>query len=146
MTSRVDRPLQQHRQQRRKRNGSIGGSILFLALALHFASNLVAFCSARDCHTSFRRAWRDLTCQEQDDFLDAIITVKDSGAYDEFIRVHLSVATRTHGPAEFLPWHRYVASVRFHVDNFRCVGFILCLAWVSLSVGISVSTFLVFSL
>mmetsp|Transcript_48015 Transcript_48015/g.99405 ORF Transcript_48015/g.99405 Transcript_48015/m.99405 type:complete len:575 (+) Transcript_48015:62-1786(+) len=107
MTSRVDRRLQQHRQQRRKRNGSIGGSILFLALALHFASNLVAFCSARDCHTSFRRAWRDLTCQEQDDFLDAIITVKDSGAYDEFIRVHLSVATRTHGPAEFLPWHRW---------------------------------------
>jgi hypothetical protein len=40
--------------------------------------------------------------------LDAIVAVKDSGAYDEFIDVHLSVAVFVHGPAEFLPWHRYV--------------------------------------
>ena len=35
--------------------------------------------------------------------------VKDSGVYDEFIDVHLSVERLTHGPAEFLPWHRYVS-------------------------------------
>ncbi len=79
---------------------------LFLTLALYWAGDLISSCSARGCHTSFRRAWRDLSCQEQDDFLDAIKQVKDTGIYDEFIQVHLSVAELTHGPAEFLPWHR----------------------------------------
>ena len=72
-------------------------------------NNLLLSCSARDCHTSFRRAWRDLTCQEQDDFLDAIVQVKNSGVYDEFVDVHVSVGQFTHGPAEFLPWHRWVS-------------------------------------
>lgn len=81
-------------------------SALLLTLVIHWAGTLISSCCARDCHTSFRRAWRDLSCQEQDEFLDAIIAVKDSGSYDEFIDVHLSVERLTHGPAEFLPWHR----------------------------------------
>jgi len=80
---------------------------VFLALAIYWSTSLLSFCAARDCHTSFRRAWRDLTCQEQDDYLDAVIQVKNSGLYDEFIAVHLSVAPLTHSPAEFLPWHRW---------------------------------------
>jgi len=79
----------------------------FLVLVIYWAAALISSCSARDCHTSFRRAWRDLSCQDQDEFLDAIIAVKNSGAYDEFIDVHLAVASFTHGPAEFLPWHRW---------------------------------------
>lgn len=62
---------------------------------------------ARDCQTSFRRAWRDLSCQEQDEFLEAIILIKESGVFNEFIEVHLQTAIFTHGPAEFLPWHRW---------------------------------------
>ena len=92
----------------RRNTSCISRSVLFFILAVHWAGNLISSCSARDCHTSFRRAWRDLNCQEQDEFLSAIKTVKDSGAYDEFIDVHLSVERLTHGPAEFLPWHRYV--------------------------------------
>lgn len=92
----------------RRNTSCISRSALFFILAIYWAGNLISSCSARDCHTSFRRAWRDLSCQEQDEFLDAIKTVKDSGAYDEFIDVHLSVERMTHGPAEFLPWHRYV--------------------------------------
>ena len=93
----------------RRNTSCISRSALFLILAIYWAGNLISTCSARDCHTSFRRAWRDLSCQEQDEFLNAIKTVKDSGAYDEFIDVHLSVERLTHGPAEFLPWHRYVS-------------------------------------
>lgn len=88
--------------------GCFGRPALFVTLAIYWISVLISPCSARDCHTSFRRAWRDLSCQEQDDFLDAIVQVKDSGAYDEFIDVHLAVSRFTHGPAEFMPWHRYV--------------------------------------
>jgi hypothetical protein len=90
-------------------SGFVSRSIIFVTMTiLYWSTTLLSFCSARDCHTSFRRAWRDLSCQEQDDFLEAITLVKDSGLYDEFIDIHLQVSTLTHGPAEFLPWHRYV--------------------------------------
>ena len=106
------------RQQHRHRNrniGLIGQTVLFVTLTVYWSTTLIYSCSARDCHTSFRRAWRDLSCQEQDDFLAAIIQIKNSGAYDEFIAVHLGVAQFTHGPAEFLPWHRYVLMVGFGI-------------------------------
>ncbi|VEU34084.1 unnamed protein product [Pseudo-nitzschia multistriata] len=94
-------------RERRYRNaGLIHRTIVLVSLSLYWSVALVSV-SARDCHTSFRRAWRDLSCQEQDDFLDAIIQVKDSGDYDHFIDVHLNVAPLTHGPAEFMPWHRW---------------------------------------
>ena len=85
-------------------------AVLFIILTqmVLYPSSSFWFCSARDCHTSFRRAWRDLSCQEQDEFLEAIALVKQSGVYDEFVDVHLNTAMFTHGPAEFLPWHRYV--------------------------------------
>jgi len=90
-------------------SGFVSRSIIFITMTiLYWSTTLLSFCSARDCHTSFRRAWRDLSCQEQDDFLEAVTLVKDSGIYDEFIDVHLEVASLTHGPAAFLPWHRYV--------------------------------------
>mmetsp|Transcript_24392 Transcript_24392/g.27292 ORF Transcript_24392/g.27292 Transcript_24392/m.27292 type:complete len:608 (-) Transcript_24392:236-2059(-) len=90
------------------RTSSYGGSFVsrvFIFVSL--STTLLSFCSARDCHTSFRRPWRDLSCQDQDDFLQAIIMVKESGSYDEFIDVHLTTAQFSHGPAEFLPWHRW---------------------------------------
>lgn len=95
------------------RTSSYGGTFvsrvfIFVSLTIYWTTTLLSFCSARDCHTSFRRAWRDLSCQDQDDFLEAVIMVKESGSYDEFIDVHLTVAQFIHGPAEFLPWHRYV--------------------------------------
>ncbi|KAG7365370.1 tyrosinase central domain containing protein [Nitzschia inconspicua] len=62
---------------------------------------------ARDCQRSWRRAWRDMTCQEQDDFLDAITRMKESGIYDEFVHVHQYFAEETHGTPVFLPWHRW---------------------------------------
>jgi len=98
------------RQQHRHRNGNIGligRTVLFVTLTVYWSTTLIYSCFARDCHTSFRRPWRDLSCREQDDFLAAIIQVKNSGAFDEFIQVHLGVAQFTHGPAEFLPWHRW---------------------------------------
>mmetsp|Transcript_25494 Transcript_25494/g.59729 ORF Transcript_25494/g.59729 Transcript_25494/m.59729 type:complete len:559 (-) Transcript_25494:133-1809(-) len=91
----------------RRQNGNMVRTFSILAFAISFLCTRISPCLGRDCHTSFRRAWRDLTCQEQDDFLTAIVRVKDSGAYDEFIDVHLAVAQFTHGPAEFLPWHRW---------------------------------------
>jgi hypothetical protein len=59
-------------------------------------------------HTSWRRAWRDLTCQEQDEYLQAIVDMKRDGIYDEFVWLHNEVALVTHGTEQFLPWHRYV--------------------------------------
>ena len=92
--------------------GCFGRPGLLFALVMYWSATLIAPCSARDCHTSFRRAWRDLSCQEQDEFLDAIVEVKNTGIYDEIIQVHLTVAEWTHGPAEFLPWHRYVLIIQ----------------------------------
>ncbi|KAG7365371.1 tyrosinase central domain containing protein [Nitzschia inconspicua] len=62
---------------------------------------------ARDCRTSWRRAWRDLTCEEQDDFLQVIVDMKVDGIYDEFVWLHNEVALQTHYTVEFLPWHRW---------------------------------------
>lgn len=70
------------------------------------ASN-VAVVHSRDCQISWRRAWRDLSCEQQDEFLDAILLVKRSGLYDEFVHLHEAVAISTHGTPAFLPWHRW---------------------------------------
>jgi hypothetical protein len=61
---------------------------------------------SRDCRVSWRRAWRDLSCQEQNEFLDAIVLSKESGLYDDFVWAHWFHADETHGTPEFLPWHR----------------------------------------
>jgi len=66
----------------------------------------ILYAEARDCHTSWRRAWRDLACEEQDEFLDAITLMKASGIYDDFVYTHYTLGDLTHGTAEFLPWHR----------------------------------------
>jgi hypothetical protein len=57
-------------------------------------------------HTSWRRAWRDLTCEEQDDYLQVIVDMKEDGIYDEFVWLHNEVAPLTHETEQFLPWHR----------------------------------------
>ena len=111
MSSSMSSSMSSKSTSRRKKSGSgfVSRSIIFVTMTiLYWSTTLLSFCSARDCHTSFRRAWRDLSCQEQDDFLEAITLVKDSGLYDEFIDIHVQVSMLTHGPAEFLPWHRYV--------------------------------------
>jgi tyrosinase len=54
-----------------------------------------------------RKPWRDLSCQEQDEFLQAIYRLKDQGIYDDFVRTHQWESEDTHGTALFLPWHRW---------------------------------------
>lgn len=54
-----------------------------------------------------RRAWRDMTCQEQDAFLDAVTALKSTNTFDEFVRVHQVNGGASHGSPEFLPWHRW---------------------------------------
>lgn len=70
---------------------------------------------ATDC----RKSVRDLTEGERRDFVDAVLQLKQSGEYDEFVRQHFettyeqtggswtpkSVNDAHRGPA-FLPWHR----------------------------------------
>lgn len=70
---------------------------------------------ATDC----RKSVRDLTEDERRDFLDAVMQLKESGEYDEFVKQHFettyeqtngswtpkSVNDAHRGPA-FLPWHR----------------------------------------
>lgn len=73
-------------------------NVLFLVSIQHVQS--------RDCRVSWRRAWRDLSCQEQNEFLDALVMAKESGLYDEFVFAHWFHADDTHGTPEFLPWHR----------------------------------------
>jgi hypothetical protein len=67
---------------------------------------IIPSCQARDCQRSWRRPWRDLTCEQQDEFLEALTSMKEAGIYDEFVYVHEFFATLTHGTPEFLPWHR----------------------------------------
>lgn len=59
-----------------------------------------------------------LSVQEQQNFVDALIALKDDGTYDQFVQIHIdamatptpsNVSTMTRnaahrGPA-FLPWH-----------------------------------------
>ncbi len=56
---------------------------------------------------SERRAWNDLSCEEQDAFLTNIHRLKANGVYDAFVRVHVENERAAHGTAEFLPWHRW---------------------------------------
>jgi hypothetical protein len=62
---------------------------------------------ARDCRTSWRRAWRDLSCEQQDEYLEAVLLLKDTGIYDEFTILHEQYTDRSHLTPEFLPWHRW---------------------------------------
>jgi tyrosinase len=66
------------------------------------------YAASRDCKVSWRRPWRDLTCEQQDEFLDAILLLKNNGLYDEFVWLHEAVSSQTHSTPMFFPWHRYV--------------------------------------
>jgi len=48
-----------------------------------------------------------LSCEEQDEFLDALLLVKESGEYDDFVYIHEWFGELTHYTPEFLPWHRW---------------------------------------
>lgn len=67
-----------------------------------------ALVNAQSCGATRERwAWTDHTCEEQDDFIEAVKSLKMDGTYDQFVRVHRAVNSRSHGVAEFLPWHRW---------------------------------------
>jgi hypothetical protein len=76
--------------------------VFFLLYAMSFIHTI----DGRDCKKSWRRAWRDLSCEQQDEFLEALTLVKESGLYDDFVYIHEFHATLTHSTPEFLPWHR----------------------------------------
>lgn len=78
--------------------------LCFLALC---GTLLPVAVDGQGCGTSQRRSWRALTCGEQQEFLDAVQALKDSGMYDDFVRVHFDSAGFAHNVAEFLPWHRW---------------------------------------
>lgn len=84
-------------------------SFLFssLLLCLRWISLPLPLVAARDCARHWRRAWRDLTCEEQDEFLDAIELAKDDGVFDDFATIHNWHADSYHLTEEFLPWHRW---------------------------------------
>ena len=57
--------------------------------------------------TRKRWAWSDHSCEEQDEYIEAVYRLREEGIYEDFIRVHRDVNERYHGTAEFLPWHRW---------------------------------------
>ena len=86
-------------------------SALAIAVVAVVATLLPSTISASDCAnstgTSRRKAWRDMTCDEQDAYLNAVTAMKNSGIHDEFVRIHLLNSGAAHGVPEFLPWHRW---------------------------------------
>lgn len=88
----------------RKANFVAMTSTVMLLLAP--SSLLLTVVEARDCAKSWRRDWRDLTCEQQDQFLQAVVDLKVSGTYDEFVFLHEALAAQTHFTPLFLPWHR----------------------------------------
>jgi Common central domain of tyrosinase len=102
-----------HRGRRAYESSSIIGSsmvlvLLMLSMMVIFPSSfVVVVVDARGCERSWRRDWRDLTCQQQDEYLDAVRQLKDSGIYDYFSLIHRHNAPTSHGTPEFFPWHRY---------------------------------------
>ena len=81
--------------------------LLFLsATTCLFQKNL--WVASQSCGgTRERWAWTDHSCQEQDEYIEAVYALKQDGTYDDFIRVHREMNSRSHGVAEFLPWHRW---------------------------------------
>jgi hypothetical protein len=47
----------------------------------------------------YRYAWRDLTCEEQNTYLQAVNRLKASGLYDDFVRTHRWMNDDAHGVA-----------------------------------------------
>lgn len=84
-----------------------GASLLALRLLLVVFLLATSFCRAQRCGTSQRRPWRALSCAEQDQFLNAVLALKQSGVYDELAQVHWQTGSAAHQRPEFLPWHRY---------------------------------------
>lgn len=86
---------------------SFGGKKFSLLSAVLLFLTPSFFCQAQQCGTSRRRPWRSLSCNEQDDFLNALQALKESGGYDDIATVHWQTGGAAHRRPEFLPWHRY---------------------------------------
>lgn len=84
-----------------------GNRSFFSNMIIFFLTTVAVAVQAQQCGTSQRRAWRDLSCQEQRNYLNAVQALKDNGIYDELVRVHWDSRARAHGVPEFLPWHRW---------------------------------------
>ena len=67
------------------------------------------------CTTRQRRVWRDTSCQDKLNYLQAVEDLKalpSDNAYgvpsfDDFVRVHYQNRASAHGTDAFLPWHRW---------------------------------------
>lgn len=67
-----------------------------------------ALVAAQRCGpTRERWAWTDHTCEEQDEYIEAVRALQADGTYGQFVRVHRDMNNVAHGVAEFLPWHRW---------------------------------------
>jgi len=95
--------------------------IWLLATACVTLFNPLQLVSAQNCGRSVRRAWRDLNCYEQQDYLDAVTAIKNNGVFDQFVRVHFANRNAAHGEPLFLPWHRWMLWV-FEKELQRATG------------------------
>lgn len=84
-----------------------GRVVVAVVILLSLAPTRAQDTPGPSCGPSNRRAWRDLTCQQQDNFLNAVHLLKESGYYDEFVYTHWWYNEWTHFTPIFLPWHRY---------------------------------------
>ena len=82
-------------------------AVAFLVTTLLLPAVVAVEESQEDCGTSRRRPWRDLSCTEQQEFLQAVQALKQNGIYDEFVNVHWDSRKMAHDVPEFLPWHRW---------------------------------------
>jgi len=66
-----------------------------------------------------RKDYRDLTLEERALYHEAVNALKDSGIYDNFVRVHAHPINKAvaHGTSMFLPWHREY--LRIFEDTLR---------------------------
>ena len=75
-----------------------------------------------------RKSWRKMTCEEQNEFLNAIQQLKESGVYDEFVEIHSSSALTSHVVDAFLPWHRWYL-YSFETALQRVAGYCITLPY-----------------
>jgi Common central domain of tyrosinase len=79
--------------------------LALLTLSLGLSQHVV---NSQDCPSPRdRRPWRLLSCQEQQEYMDALTSLKRSGIYDDFTLTHEWMNKAAHGRPAFLPWHRW---------------------------------------
>ncbi|KAJ8327608.1 hypothetical protein BDV3_003410 [Batrachochytrium dendrobatidis] len=99
-----------------------------LALAIAIPSALVA---GTCTNPLIRREWRELTENQQIDYLNAVIclkmapsklgpTINSPSRYDDVSRTHFRALDIAHGSAIFLPWHRLFLSTYEKVLRTEC--------------------------